>query len=430
MRQTTNGVTTNYAIDLAGGLTQVLADSQHTYLYGNGRIAQYRAGGTDYFLGDALGSVRQLVDADGEVTLAKGYEPYGQLMSSAGSGATSYGFTNEWMDATGLVYLRARYYAPWQGRFLSRDAWDGDYNQPLTLNKWLYVSANPINFTDPMGLCLDDDGDGHCDPYPIHYYGMALRATRVGAPPIPDWFKDLACKDSVMIPTHSMRTISVNISPYPGVITFSYNLARTIKPISPVGNIGMLRGTGEVSVSIRTLIAEVGGYRLRTDVHAVAAGAGILFTAENRASGNWNCTSYLDCLTRAGQYAVNYPIAYDPLCVGGGSCDSNYGTVGGTLEVLDDELKTSVWLDALDMAATSYTLVRSKKIPDITNGSTYFAVSGLDHHFLDFHFFSGTEGHQMKNLELSLPCMVNYRGNDITCADAHKKYNYPEFPHP
>ncbi len=152
-RQTSGGVTTDYAIDLAGGLTQVLADSQHTYLYGNGRIAQYRAGGVDYFLGDALGSVRQLVDGNGNVTLAKNYEPYGELMDSAGSRGTSYGYTSEWTDATGLVYLRARYYAPWQGRFLNRDMWDGDYNQPLSLNKWLYVSANPINLVDPTGHC-------------------------------------------------------------------------------------------------------------------------------------------------------------------------------------------------------------------------------------------------------------------------------------
>ncbi len=72
-------------------------------------------------------------------------------MDSAGSAVTSYGYTSEWTDATGLVYLRARYYAPGQGRFLSRDVWDGDYSQPLTLNKWLYVSANPTNYYDPSG---------------------------------------------------------------------------------------------------------------------------------------------------------------------------------------------------------------------------------------------------------------------------------------
>jgi len=57
-------------LDNIHGLTQVLADITYTYLYGNGRIAQYSAT-TEYFLGDALGSVRQLTDASGEVTLAK-----------------------------------------------------------------------------------------------------------------------------------------------------------------------------------------------------------------------------------------------------------------------------------------------------------------------------------------------------------------------
>ncbi len=155
--QTVNSMTTNYTLDLASGLTQVLADGEQTYLYGNGRIAQYRAGGADYFLGDALGSVRQLVDADGEVTLAKNYEPYGELMDSAGSGGTSYGYTGEMTDLTGLVYLRARYYAPWQGRFLSRDTWEGDYTRSLSLNKWIYVESNPANFVDPSGYIRETD---------------------------------------------------------------------------------------------------------------------------------------------------------------------------------------------------------------------------------------------------------------------------------
>jgi len=49
---------------------------------------------TDYFLGDALGSVRQLTDSTGAVTFAQGYAPYGTVSSTAGS-ASTYGFTNE-----------------------------------------------------------------------------------------------------------------------------------------------------------------------------------------------------------------------------------------------------------------------------------------------------------------------------------------------
>ena len=69
MRQTVDSNPTNYAIDIAAGLTQVLADNENAYLYGLGRIAQQEISVTQYFLGDALGSVRQLVDEDGTVTL-------------------------------------------------------------------------------------------------------------------------------------------------------------------------------------------------------------------------------------------------------------------------------------------------------------------------------------------------------------------------
>ncbi len=141
----------------------MVADGTNVYLYGNGRIAQYRAGGVDYFLGDALGSVRQLADANGNVVLAKDYQPYGEELGHTGSGYSSYGFTGEMTDLTGLVYLRARYYAPWQGRFLSRDTWEGNDSTPISYNRWLYGFANPIRFIDPLGLCA-------CDEYKMGEY--------------------------------------------------------------------------------------------------------------------------------------------------------------------------------------------------------------------------------------------------------------------
>lgn len=54
-------------------------------------------------------------------------------------------------DSTQLLYLRARYYNPADGRFQSRDRWSGDYNRPLSLNRWMYVEGNPVNYTDPTG---------------------------------------------------------------------------------------------------------------------------------------------------------------------------------------------------------------------------------------------------------------------------------------
>ncbi len=152
LQQTVNCATTSYTLDVAGGLTQVLSDGTHTYLYGNGRIALYTGMTAEYFLGDALDSVRQLADASGNVALAKGYEPYGEVRDSAVNAPTAYGFRGETTDSNGLIYLRARYYLPSQGRFISKDTWQGDYNRPLSLNDWNYVEGNPINFVDPIGL--------------------------------------------------------------------------------------------------------------------------------------------------------------------------------------------------------------------------------------------------------------------------------------
>jgi RHS repeat-associated protein len=55
-------------------------------------------------------------------------------------------------DYNELVYLRARFYAPEMGRFLTRDLWEGDANSPLSLNHWEYAYEDPIGFTDPSGL--------------------------------------------------------------------------------------------------------------------------------------------------------------------------------------------------------------------------------------------------------------------------------------
>ncbi len=90
--------TTRYVLDPAAGLTQVLSDGTNTYLYGNGRLAQYQAE-MQYFGADGLGSVRQLYDASGQVIANNRYDPYGSLMSQSGSATSVFGFTGEQREA-------------------------------------------------------------------------------------------------------------------------------------------------------------------------------------------------------------------------------------------------------------------------------------------------------------------------------------------
>jgi RHS repeat-associated protein len=148
-RVSQNGV--NYTLDLNAGLTQALSDGTNTYIYGNGRIAQTQGSATEYFLGDALGSVRQMTAASGAITYASAYDPYGVTTQTYGVAQTAYGYTGEY-TSNNMLYLRARYYMPNDGRFLTRDTWMGDYNRPLSLNRWMYVEGNPVNYTDPTGL--------------------------------------------------------------------------------------------------------------------------------------------------------------------------------------------------------------------------------------------------------------------------------------
>src|SRR5205814_9289450 len=79
------------------------------------------SGSSTYPLADALGSVRDLTDASGAVVGRTSYDPFGNVRTHTGV-SSIFGFTGEQADFTGLDYLRARYYDPTTGRFVSRDS--------------------------------------------------------------------------------------------------------------------------------------------------------------------------------------------------------------------------------------------------------------------------------------------------------------------
>jgi RHS repeat-associated protein len=107
--------------------------------------------GWAYHLPDALGSVRQVADPAAIVALARAYEPFGSRMLTAGPAASPYGFGGEWRDATELMYLRARYYDPRVGRFVTADPFSGLPGMPWTLHPYAYAHNNPILLVDPSG---------------------------------------------------------------------------------------------------------------------------------------------------------------------------------------------------------------------------------------------------------------------------------------
>jgi RHS repeat-associated protein len=149
-----------------------LADGTNTYLYGSDRIGQFTGIDSAYFLGDALGSVRQLVDGSGAVILAKSYEPYGEVLWSEGETASSYGYTAE-MQNGDLVYLRARYYRSYLNQFIQADTIEPSLSQPQLWNRYSYAGGNPVRFTDPSGFTYCDStyaNPNECNAPNIHSY--------------------------------------------------------------------------------------------------------------------------------------------------------------------------------------------------------------------------------------------------------------------
>jgi RHS repeat-associated protein len=149
--KTVAGDTTEYALDLAATLPVVISDTEAVYLYGLDILAQQQSERL-YYVHDGLGSVRQLLDTTGEIQTNYAYDPFG-VPVMGGDEYNPYQYTGEAWDAeVELLYLRARYYQPEVGRFITKDPWAGEGRRPTTLNAYPYVVNNPVAVADPSGL--------------------------------------------------------------------------------------------------------------------------------------------------------------------------------------------------------------------------------------------------------------------------------------
>ena len=128
----TGPVTINYVYDPLNRLIGLNGGaSAFTYAYnGLGNLSQSNGTQPDYFLGDVLGSTRQLADGSGQIGLTQGFEPCGSLAYADGRQSSIFGYAGQQTDASGLQYLRARYYLPSEGRFINRDMFAGDVELP------------------------------------------------------------------------------------------------------------------------------------------------------------------------------------------------------------------------------------------------------------------------------------------------------------
>ncbi len=83
-----------------------------------------------------------------------------------------------WDNSTELQYLRARWYDPGIGRFISQDAYEGELNNPLSLNLYTYVVNNPLKYIDPSGHAMEIDKNikPRCNPDDLKYLNSYEKA--------------------------------------------------------------------------------------------------------------------------------------------------------------------------------------------------------------------------------------------------------------
>jgi RHS repeat-associated protein len=105
------------------------------------------------FLHDGWGNTRALTDTTGAVLESYAYDAFGQrLGATAGPARTHYLYRSEqWDSDLGLSYNRARYLDLDAGRFWTMDTYEGRPSDPLSLHKYLYAHADPVNGKDPSG---------------------------------------------------------------------------------------------------------------------------------------------------------------------------------------------------------------------------------------------------------------------------------------
>ncbi|MEN8130841.1 MAG: RHS repeat-associated core domain-containing protein [Pseudomonadota bacterium] len=116
-------------------------------------LIMIRDGKAEYLLHDHLGSVRLVVDDQGNVTQRLDYDPFGSMTDSAMTEDFAPRFAGLFWDSVGSVYLtRARAYSPRIGRFLQVDPQLRiPFGSQKDLSVYAYCGDDPVNFVDLDG---------------------------------------------------------------------------------------------------------------------------------------------------------------------------------------------------------------------------------------------------------------------------------------
>ena len=183
-----NGVTTRYVLDINSSMEHVLMEinatnaPQYYYIHGNGMIYRISAAenAAQYYHYDYRGSTVAITDHVQNITHKYAYDEFGKVLDAEETDFNPFRFVGRHgviFEIDDLYFMRARFYNPDIGRFVSED--------PVWFpNLYSYANENPVLYIDPLGNVSSEIENSH--PYAVAAYETAkgtLGTTQAGA-----WF--------------------------------------------------------------------------------------------------------------------------------------------------------------------------------------------------------------------------------------------------
>lgn len=158
LKQTVNGESIYTIYNQSGAI--LLRDNVTTgevtdYIRLGGRqIAEVRNGVREYIFSDHLGTPIVGVDASRNTLWRDSRTPFGERIQTVSNRSDRVGYTGHIEDSDlKLTYMKARYYDPVVGRFMSNDPVGFGSGGPAYFNRYAYTTNDPVNLTDPTGMC-------------------------------------------------------------------------------------------------------------------------------------------------------------------------------------------------------------------------------------------------------------------------------------
>lgn len=148
-----DGLRSDLLWDTSTDLPLIVGDSAGLYISGPDGLPLTQLtfdGKQRYYHHDQLGSTRAITDSTGTISARYSFDSYGNTTDSSGSTNNPFGYAGQYTDrASGLIYMRARWYDPATGQFITSDPIGSASGET---HLYRYAGGDPANMVDPSGL--------------------------------------------------------------------------------------------------------------------------------------------------------------------------------------------------------------------------------------------------------------------------------------